>query len=54
MANKFEEALARIIKNVFVCKVCKAKIRAPSLKVSQGKVRCRSCSSMKLRPKRKK
>ncbi|MEK6899974.1 MAG: hypothetical protein AABX05_02510 [Nanoarchaeota archaeon] len=54
MATKFEEALGRTIKNVFVCKICKSKIRAPSLKVSQGKVKCRNCSSMKLRPKRKK
>ncbi len=51
---KFEEATARLIKNVFVCKSCKSKIRAPSLKVSQGKVSCRSCSGQKLRPKRKK
>ncbi|MDP3639889.1 MAG: 50S ribosomal protein L40e [Nanoarchaeota archaeon] len=51
---KFEEAAARLIKNVFVCRNCKAKIRAPSLKVSQGKVKCRKCTSQKLRPKRKK
>jgi len=51
---KFEEATARILRNVFVCRICKAKIRAPSLKVSQGKVKCRKCSSRKLRPKRKK
>lgn len=51
---KFEEAAARIMKNIFVCRICKAKIRAPSLKVSQGKVKCRSCKATKLRPKRKK
>tara|TARA_Y100000310_G_scaffold246570_1_gene251893 strand:- start:277 stop:438 length:162 start_codon:yes stop_codon:yes gene_type:complete len=51
---KFEEAGKRIQKNIFVCKICKAKVRAPSLKVSQGKIKCRSCSSKKLRPKRKK
>ncbi|MBI2146524.1 50S ribosomal protein L40e [Candidatus Woesearchaeota archaeon] len=51
---KFEEAMERLIRNVFVCRSCKAKIRAPSLKVSQGKVRCRNCASAKLRPKRKK
>lgn len=51
---KFEEANVRIMKNIFVCRVCKSKIRAPSLKVSQGKVKCRNCSSAKLRPKRKK
>ena len=52
--SKFEEAIARKQKNIFVCKNCKAKIRAPSLKVAQKKVTCRSCKSTKLRPKRKK
>jgi ribosomal protein L40E len=51
---KFEEAGARKLKNVFVCRSCKSKIRAPSLKVSQKKISCRKCSSKKLRPKRKK
>lgn len=51
---KFEEAQQRIIKNIFVCRVCKTKIRSPSLKVSQKKVKCRKCSARKLRPKRKK
>lgn len=51
---KFEEANNRMMKNIFVCKICKMKVRAPSLKVSQGKIKCRSCSSAKLRPKRKK
>jgi len=54
MATKFDEALNRLIKGVFVCRVCKSKIRASSLKVSQGKIKCRSCASVKLRPKRKK
>jgi ribosomal protein L40E len=52
--GKFEEAVARRQKNIFVCKTCKSKIRAPSLKVSQGSIRCRKCDSKKLRPKRKK
>ena len=51
---KFEEAQARIMKNIFVCRNCKAKIRVPSLKVSQGKAKCRNCDGKKLRPKRKK
>jgi len=51
---KFEEAINRKQKNIFVCKLCKAKVRAPSLRVSQGKVKCRSCKSGKLRPKSKK
>ncbi|MBU0470651.1 MAG: hypothetical protein KKA62_04735 [Nanoarchaeota archaeon] len=54
MATKFEEAIKRNQTNIFVCKDCKAKVRAPSLKVSQGKIKCRSCKSLKLRPKRKK
>lgn len=52
--GKFEEAANRFLKNIFVCKVCKSKIRAPSLKVSQGKVSCRKCDSKRLRTKRKK
>ena len=51
---KFEEAMNRIMKNIFVCRSCKSKVRAPSLKVSQSKIKCRKCSSRKLRPKRKK
>jgi ribosomal protein L40E len=51
---KFDEAIERKQKNIFVCKKCKSKIRAPSLKVAQDKINCRKCSSKKLRPKRKK
>ncbi len=51
---KFEEAINRNLKDIFVCRICKSKIRAPSLKVSQGKVKCRKCKSVKLRPKRRK
>jgi len=52
--GKFEEAANRLFNDIFVCKVCKSKIRAASLKVSQGSIRCRKCFSKKLRPKRKK
>ncbi|HIH10709.1 TPA: hypothetical protein HA241_00800 [Candidatus Woesearchaeota archaeon] len=51
---KFEEAMNRKLKGIFVCRICKSKMRAPSLKVSQGTISCRSCSSRKLRPKRRK
>jgi ribosomal protein L40E len=51
---KFEEANQRKVRGIFVCRRCKAKIRAPSLKVSQGKISCRNCAGKKLRPKRKK
>ncbi len=51
---KFPEANVRLFQNIFVCKVCKAKIRAPNLKVIQGKIKCRKCGSTKLRPVKKK
>ena len=51
---KFEEAHARLFNNIFICKKCKSKIRAPTLKVLAGKVSCRKCSSKALRIKRKK
>ena len=51
---KFPEAEARKFRNVFVCKVCKTKLRAPNLKVIQGKISCRKCGSSALRAVRKK
>lgn len=51
---KFPEADARLFHNIFVCRVCKSKIRAPILKVLAGKVSCRKCGSKALRTKRKK
>ncbi|MBD3248923.1 50S ribosomal protein L40e [Candidatus Woesearchaeota archaeon] len=51
---KFEEAEKRKQRNIFVCRKCKSKIRASSMKVSQGKVSCRKCGSRDLRPARKK
>ena len=52
--GKFPEAAARLLDNIFVCRVCKAKIRTTNLRVLNGKVRCRKCSSTTLRPARKK
>jgi ribosomal protein L40E len=49
----FPEALARLYTRVFVCRVCKSKIRADSAKVKQGKVKCRKCGSHALRPKKR-
>ncbi len=49
----FPETIARIYTMVFVCRVCKAKIRADSTKIREGKVKCRKCGSRALRPKRK-
>jgi len=51
---KVPEADARIFRNIFICKKCKSRIRASSMKVTQGKVKCRKCGSRALRPVRKK
>jgi len=50
----FQEAELRLFKNVFVCKKCKSKIKAPNMKVIAGKISCRKCGSKQLRPVRKK
>lgn len=51
---KFPEADARLFKNRFVCRRCKAVIRSPSRKVSERLVKCRVCAGKKFKPKRKK
>ncbi len=51
---KFPEAQARIFLKKFVCKKCKSVIKAPNLKVIQGKISCRRCKSKSLRPIKKK
>ena len=54
MAKKvFPEAAHRIFHRVFVCKVCKSKMRADPAKVRLKKIKCRKCGSSALRPKRK-
>ncbi len=50
----FQEAINRLFANIYVCKVCKSKIRAQSLKVQAGKVSCRKCNSKRLRTVRRK
>ena len=50
---RIPEAEARTFRNIFVCRKCKHKMRASSLKVAQGKVKCRSCNASVLRPLRK-
>ena len=52
--GKFEEAAARLFKNKYICKDCKAAMKAPTLKVLAGKIRCRNCKSKALRVMRKK
>jgi len=51
---KFDEALARKFTNIFVCRRCKSKVRAPNLKVIAGKISCRKCGYAALKPKRRK
>jgi len=51
---KFEEAISRMFRDVFVCRKCTHKIRASSMKVSQGMIKCRNCGSRVLRPRRRK
>ncbi len=48
-----EVARKRLFDNVFICGKCKAKIRANSFKVRDGKIKCRKCGSNSLRPKSK-
>ena len=54
MATKLPVTQARLFKNVFVCKNCKAKIRAESRKIIEGKVRCRKCHKKSFRPIKRK
>ncbi len=51
---KIPEAENRLFKNIYVCRKCKRKLRAPTMKVLKGKVHCRKCLSKNLRVKRKK
>jgi ribosomal protein L40E len=51
---KFPEADARMFRNVFVCRRCKTKRKAPVLAVLAGHIACRKCGTRKLRTKRKK
>ena len=51
---KFEEAEERLFRNVFVCKKCKTKVRAPAMLIAQNKVKCRKCNSKALRAIKKK
>lgn len=51
---KFPEAESRLFKNIFVCKKCKSKLKAPPLKVIAGRIKCRKCGSKALRTVKKK
>jgi DNA replicative helicase MCM subunit Mcm2 (Cdc46/Mcm family) len=54
MATKLPVTQARLYKNMFVCKQCKAKLRADPRKIIEQKVRCRKCLKTAFRPIRKK
>lgn len=49
----YPEAMNRLFNRVFICKVCKSKIRADPQKVRAGKIKCRKCKSRALRPKKR-
>lgn len=51
---KFPEANTRLFQNIFVCRNCKTKMRAPTRKVLAAKISCRKCKAKVLRPVRKK
>ena len=51
---KFQEAEVRKFRNVFVCRKCKTKIKAPNLKIIQGKITCRRCHGKEFKSVRKK
>lgn len=51
---KFAEGQSRMYKNIFVCRSCKNKIRAPSSKILSGRIHCRKCGAKALRAVRKK
>jgi len=51
---KFDEAAARFLRNMFVCKACKTKLRTSNMRVLAGKARCRKCDGTAFRPVRKK
>lgn len=49
----FSEVTNRLFNRVFVCKVCKSKIRSDAKQVRLGKAKCRKCGSKALRVKKK-
>ena len=51
---KIPEAQARLFKNIFICKNCNSKLRTDSLKVLNGKAKCRKCAGRRFRPIKKK
>ncbi len=54
MATKIPAAQNRLLKNIFICKVCNQKQRIEPIKLLSGKISCRNCKSKFFRPIRKK
>ncbi len=50
---KFSEASGRLFSNVFVCRKCKTKIKAPIQKIMEKRVKCRRCQGKAFRPIKK-
>jgi ribosomal protein L40E len=49
----FPEAMHRLYHRVYVCRVCKSKMRADPAKVKHGQIKCRKCGARALRPKKR-
>jgi ribosomal protein L40E len=49
----FPEATHRLFFRVYVCRVCKSKMRADPTNVRSGKIKCRKCGARALRPKKR-
>ncbi len=48
----FPELKARKFDRIFICRVCKTRMRADPEKVRRNLIRCRKCGSKYLRPKK--
>jgi len=46
---KIQEATERLFHNTFVCKRCKTKIKAQSIKIIARRVKCRKCGGKSFR-----
>ncbi len=51
---KFEEAEKRLFRNKFVCRKCKSVVKAPNIKILEGKIACRKCGGKAFKPVRRK
>ena len=51
--QKFPEAEGRIFHRMFICMKCGAHMRADTMKVKEGRIKCRKCNRKSLRTIRK-